>query len=351
MKPNIKEMLDGMEEGDVVPSIIGTYVGSSMVKVKGSSSLREYALIDDGNTSVKVRIDDPDHHLNGKVEMGKIVAFTSSKTHEGNIGLRYSVNKDGEPVVIVGGKAQITVQQELFDDEKKEVPKPAREKKSEKMTHFEKAATSAIRAKMYLYAFVKEMVLHMDPDYPVEHLPAFTTSVFMDLKHDNISIPTGEVSVTERSSEPEKTTSVVATTKKGSTSTSKSSWREVLHPTTKKQLGELTVEEIKKKLTSWYFAQDPSRLGKSAVSFFNAVGECFEENGYTPEDAALFYRKDYLESYPSDSKKKLNIIDHIAKQAFNAGLTEEDESFKSTGAAIEYIKKFKDFFENAVKAR
>lgn len=355
MSPNITSMIEGLSDGEIVPSVTGKLLSSDMVKMKGKEHQREYAVINDGERGIALRIDDPDAQLGPRgVPLGSIISATCSNTPTGAKGLTLGY-KDDQEIIIVGSKAQISYGE---TKSKKSEPEPEKPKRK---SIFEAAAHTIIDAKMYLYSVVKERILAIDPDYPVEHIPAFTTGVFMDLSRDKVSIPTGPASVTEAvhtNDQPKTQAAIVKGEQKKPGASTKSSaptsagnaagqWKLFVHPAAKKTLGDFGIEEIKKKLISWYYIQDRSVLTGTHKAMYDALTQCFEENDLGPKNAASIYFNDYFANYPADAMKKNKILKKfigIASDYFN-----DDEELLSDEAAIKFIKNFQKMFEEAIK--
>lgn len=342
MKPNIAAMIEGMEDGETVPSISGKICGISAKKVKGKDELRQYVILSDGEMDIQLRIDNPKYQF-AEDSMQKEYVITSSNTTEGIKGLTYGT-KDDQPMLIVGVGAQITEAQNKVIT----VPKP--EKKDRRLSEFEQAANSFIDAKLFLYNYVKERVLECQPDYPVEHLPAFTTSVFMDLQKSGVSIPTCH-SVTEHDNDKDhKQATVVKTEEKkkpAASSKSGGGWRDFVHPTTGKTLGSVDIETLKEKFTTWYYINVRSTLSPKSLGLYDALQQCFEEIDHTPKRAAGWYLNNYVGSYPAEDAKKGKIIAKIKTIA--SDYFDEDDEFMSDDKAIQFIKNFKEIFEEAIK--
>jgi hypothetical protein len=319
----ISQYLEGIEDGEVIPSISGEIISVKVDEETGKQTIT----IATGTESIKITIKDKAAWVVDPVK-GHILSMNSSHKGGASKGLTYKINKTSKiPYIIAsaGVTSQVTS------------PVSVTEEEQEPMTAADTAIDNLVLDRLYIYGRVKRMVREINSqsigiDFPEEKIPELTTSIHLDLKHMQITPrPTDKQlerkqvhkAVAEKKRE-------AATPKESSksdeppkrTKTASDGWKDFKHPMSGERLGDVSLEKMEAHFFPWMFRTDPSTLKPATAELHRVLGEAMVGLKLTPQMLLEKYITHYAGEYSPTSTKRRDKA--IAK--FCDGLVEKGET-------------------------
>lgn len=303
MKP-IKDYLEGIEEGEIVPSIKGII---QSVKIKEDTGTQTIT-INDGEDSIKIVAKDKGGYCVDPV-VGNVLSATVSSGKSASKGLVLRVNKTSKVRYIAASMGvhytQSANPDSVTESEREEVPRTGAELKIE----------NYVLDRLYVHQVIAQIVHEYNAEKPehlkfrTEKLPELATSCHMLLEKEGIAPrPTDQqlerkrvhkvASENKKEDKPEK--------KPAKKSESTEDWRAFIHPTAGTPLGDYSADEVATKFLPWMYRTNPSTLKPSVAELHRVLRTAMAGLKLTSQMVLEKYLVHYANEYAPNSDKRKN---------------------------------------------
>lgn len=298
---SLKDYLEGIEEGDTVPSIKGIIQSVKVNEETGSQTIT----INDGTDSIKIIAKDKGGQLVDPV-VGNVLSATVTSGKAASKGLVFKINKTSKVAYIVASLGVHYTQSpnpsSVTETEIEATPRTGAELKME----------SYILDRLYVYKVVTQIVRefnaeHVGIEFPESKLPELATSVHMELAKLNIA-----PRPTDQQLERKRVHKEVADKKKEDKPAKKQetkrddSWKQFAHPVSGTLLGDYSTEEMATKLLPWMFRTRPDTLKPETAELHRVLRKAMEGMRLTAQMVLERYLVHYATEYAPNSDKRRN---------------------------------------------
>ena len=331
----ISEYINGMEPGEIVPSIKG--IITKVVPAPAGKEIQYITIAsEDKIENIKLAINKnkwvPDPYV------GNVLSLVSTaKKKESAKGLTLKSGKNGL-YISVGEGASI-----------EEEPVTELEPEPEPMTAADSAIDNYVLDRLYIFSRAMKILERFNESsewqFNVEKVPELATAVHIELAKRGM-VPRPDDNQTERKK-------VHKDKKEGKLQEefSKSDWRDFKNPVSGVSLGSEGVSKIAEVYVPWVLRiSDPSSLENGPKELYRVVNLAAQELGITPSKSFDALLVKYINDYEPNSEKRRKTL--IAK--FAKGLEEEKlvaDSVDITDKEATYlIKNFRKVWDSIMES-
>lgn len=298
MKP-LKEYLEGIDEGETVPSIKGVIQSVKVNEETGSQSIT----INDGTDSIKIVAKDKGGQLIDPV-VGNVLSATVTSGKALSKGLVLKVNKTSKVAYIVASMGVHYTQSpgpnSVTEPEVEQAPK----------TGAELLIENYILDRLYVFKVVTQIVRefnagHVGVEFPESKVPELATSAHIEIARAGV-VPRP----TDQQLERKKVHKEVAASKKEDKPAKKpvdkssDDWRTFVHPTAGTPLGDYSPEEMATKFLPWMYRTNPATLKPAVAELHRVLREAMEGLKLTPQMVIERYLDHYASEFAPNSVKR-----------------------------------------------
>ena len=350
----ISEYLDGIEPGEVVPSIKGIII---KIVPPSSKGIQYITIANPGLDEDDVTADDfiklaiSEDKWVAEPEEGNVLSIVSTaQKKQAAKGMVLKEGKNGKFISVTSGAS-------IEQSEYSVTESPA----EEPMTAADSAIDNYILDRLYIYGRCKRIVEQLDDSLPFDKLPELATAVHIALERRNMA-PRPDDNQENRKKVHKERQGAVAYTPKGGMAPEesdkregvarnafRSDWRNFKNPVSGVLLGSEGVDKIKEVYLPWSYRQNPDSIEKGPRGLLDMVNEAARELKITPADSLQAYTLKYIKDYEPNSQKRRDTI----LNKFMKGLEEEKIVVDSTEItdkeAIHLLNNFRDTFEEIIE--
>jgi hypothetical protein len=300
----IETYIEGVEDGEVLPSIKGIILSVKVNEEEGKQTIK---ITDSEGDTINIFAKDKAAWVINPSE-GAVLSMTSSGKGGVSKGLTFKVNKKNNIAYIVAS-AGVTSSVEP-------VSVSVTEEEQEPLTAADHTIDSLVLDRLYIFSRVKKIVREMNSnsigiDFPEDKIPELTTSIHMDLKYMNISPrPTDKQlerkKVHKETHAKKKEVKAPVEEPPKRTKTQSDGWKDFIHPVSKERLGDVSSEKMATQFLPWYYRTEPASLKPEIAELHRAIGLAREGLKITPQMVLEQYITFYAKEYAPNSEKRRN---------------------------------------------
>jgi len=333
----ISEYLDGIEPGEVVPSIKGIII---KIVPPSSKGIQYITIANPGLDEDDVTADDfiklaiSEDKWVAEPEEGNVLSIVSTaQKKQAAKGMVLKEGKNGKYISVTSGAS-------IEQSEYSVTESPA----EEAMTAADHVIDNYILDRLYIYSRVDKLI---GSNYPSDKAAELATAVHIEMSRRNIAPRPDDNQLERKKVHKEK--AAPEESPKRRAEFNRADWRNYVHPKTGVLLGSEGVDKIKEVYVPWILTKDRDSLEEGVRGLFDMVHEAARELKITPSLACQHYILKYIKDYEPNSQKRRDAILNKFMKGLEEAKIVVDSTEITDKEAVYLLKNFRDTFEEIIE--